>query len=133
MFSGRLPPFPAKNRTSVRAKHGQEKQFSQNTQVCNFCKQNGSPYQFRKSHQLKDAFGNVVCPILSSYICDICGATGIRAHTRTYCPVLRAVCKKPPKSFVSLKNTTHDSSGRVRKPGRLMYLLNKELQALELN
>ena len=38
------------------------------------------------SHTLKNDDGLVTCPVLSAYICPICGATGPVAHTIKYCP-----------------------------------------------
>lgn len=83
--------------------------------LCNFCRLNDEDVGFYESHQLKDEFGNVTCPILSSYVCDVCGATGPKAHTISYCPVLRANCKNPPKSSICLKRTKYNSSGRPRR------------------
>ncbi|KAI3355284.1 hypothetical protein L3Q82_018136 [Scortum barcoo] len=53
---------------------------------CRFCKQNGESAQVYRSHRLQSDDGRVVCPILWSYTCPICEATGDRAHTRRYCP-----------------------------------------------
>ncbi|XP_029979775.1 nanos homolog 2 [Sphaeramia orbicularis] len=52
---------------------------------CRFCKQNGESAKVYRSHSLKSK-GKVVCPILWSYTCPTCGATGDHAHTRKYCP-----------------------------------------------
>lgn len=56
---------------------------------CRFCKQNGESPRIYRSHTLKSADLRVVCPILWSYTCPICGATGDDAHTRRYCPVMQ--------------------------------------------
>ncbi|XP_069179422.1 uncharacterized protein [Procambarus clarkii] len=50
---------------------------------CVFCRKNGEEDYF---HSLKDRRGRVMCPVLSSYKCRLCGATGIHAHTLKYCP-----------------------------------------------
>lgn len=57
--------------------------------VCTFCKTNGEPEQIFSSHALKDANGNVVCPILKKYSCPECGASGEKTHTKKYCPKLQ--------------------------------------------
>jgi hypothetical protein len=53
---------------------------------CNFCKKNGEPWQMYCSHNLRDEFGRVTCPVLYRYRCPWCGATGEYAHTASYCP-----------------------------------------------
>jgi len=54
---------------------------------CKFCLSNGEAEALFRSHVLKDERGLVVCPILSSHVCGICGATGGYAHTIRYCPM----------------------------------------------
>ena len=53
---------------------------------CVFCKNNGEDEMYYLSHTLKNDDGLVTCPVLSAYICPICGATGPVAHTIKYCP-----------------------------------------------
>lgn len=68
---------------------------------CRFCKQNGESARVYRSHRLKSDDGKVICPILWSYTCPICKATGDHAHTRRYCPQAqqqREVARKLPKS-----------------------------------
>ncbi|GBM92107.1 hypothetical protein AVEN_198063-1 [Araneus ventricosus] len=82
-------------------------------QICRFCLQNGERREFYSNHRLKDHDGKVTCPILQRYVCDICRATGAYAHTRAYCPFFKEKKKKP--LAVILKQTSHDSCGRIRK------------------
>ncbi|KAF7669291.1 hypothetical protein LDENG_00203210 [Lucifuga dentata] len=56
------------------------------SECCRFCKQNGESARVYRSHKLKSDDGKIVCPILWSYTCPICAATGDSAHTRRYCP-----------------------------------------------
>ncbi|XP_026148314.1 nanos homolog 2-like [Mastacembelus armatus] len=53
---------------------------------CRFCKQNSETPDVYLSHKLKSDEGKVTCPVLWSYTCPICEATGDNAHTRRYCP-----------------------------------------------
>jgi len=54
--------------------------------VCKFCYSNGEAESQYRSHQLKNSSGLVTCPVLRSFICPICKATGDFAHTQRYCP-----------------------------------------------
>eukprot|EP00092_Neocalanus_flemingeri_P057716 GFUD01068672.1.p1 GENE.GFUD01068672.1~~GFUD01068672.1.p1 ORF type:complete len:264 (+),score=68.54 GFUD01068672.1:71-862(+) len=40
-----------------------------------------------RSHHLKNSSGLVTCPVLRSFSCPICKATGDLAHTQRYCPL----------------------------------------------
>lgn len=53
---------------------------------CGFCRQNKESAKVYRSHKLKSHDGKVTCPVLWSYTCSTCGATGDNAHTRRYCP-----------------------------------------------
>jgi len=54
--------------------------------VCKFCYSNGEAESQYRSHQLKSSSGLVTCPVLRSFVCPICKATGDFAHTQRYCP-----------------------------------------------
>jgi protein nanos 1 len=71
--------------------------------ICTFCKSNGESANVFTSHGKRKSFTNkkyffvlvlrninneIECPILMSYICPKCGATGKSAHTIKYCPAL---------------------------------------------
>ena len=51
---------------------------------CTFCRNQGGPESFYRSHTAIDASGNVLCPILRSHVCPICGASG--ANVCKFCP-----------------------------------------------
>jgi len=55
-------------------------------EVCKFCYSNGEAESQFRSHLLKNSSGLVTCPVLRSFICPICKATGDFAHTQRYCP-----------------------------------------------
>lgn len=53
--------------------------------ACSFCKNNGEPEHVYMSHPFKDTKGVIICPILKNYQCPMCGESGEKAHTITYC------------------------------------------------
>lgn len=57
------------------------------TQHCVFCLNNGADKEFYESHSCKDERGNVTCPVLRTFVCKLCSATGTNAHTAKYCPL----------------------------------------------
>jgi len=54
--------------------------------ICKFCYSNGEAECQYRNHLLKNSSGLVTCPVLRSFICPICKATGDFAHTQRYCP-----------------------------------------------
>ncbi|KAM4534088.1 nanos homolog 1 [Odontesthes bonariensis] len=66
------------------------------TTSCRFCKQNGESARVYRSHTLRSDDGKVTCPILRSYTCPICEATGDYAHTRKYCPQRQEAARMLP-------------------------------------
>lgn len=66
--------------------------------ACGFCRQNGESAEVYTSHRLKARSGRVLCPVLRSYVCPTCGATGDTAHTRHYCPARALAHKRPDVS-----------------------------------
>merc|ERR1712142_707427 len=57
-----------------------------NNDVCKFCYSNGEAESQYRTHKLKNSSGLVTCPVLRSFTCPICKATGDFAHTQRYCP-----------------------------------------------
>merc|ERR1711942_478600 len=57
-----------------------------NNDVCKFCYSNGEAESQYRTHQLKNSSCLVTCPVLRSFTCIICKATGDFAHTQRYCP-----------------------------------------------
>jgi len=55
--------------------------------TCKFCYSNGEAEAQYRSHALKNSSGLVTCPVLRSFVCPICQATGGFAHTQRYCPL----------------------------------------------
>uniref|UniRef100_A0A6M2CP67 Nanos-type domain-containing protein n=1 Tax=Rhipicephalus microplus TaxID=6941 RepID=A0A6M2CP67_RHIMP len=79
---------------------------------CAFCRRLGETRSFARTHILRDPLTNaVVCPILRDYRCEICGATGDKSHTRSYCPM------RPEGTYnmALLKSTPRNSTSKRKK------------------
>ncbi|KAF7283857.1 uncharacterized protein LOC143191210 [Rhynchophorus ferrugineus] len=74
--------------------------------VCKFCYKNGERKIVYSSHVLKSASGEITCPILRNHTCEICGAAGGNAHTRSHCPL-------NTKSIVTAKTCHKISKGVI--------------------
>uniref|UniRef100_A0A4W3GCR1 Nanos-type domain-containing protein n=1 Tax=Callorhinchus milii TaxID=7868 RepID=A0A4W3GCR1_CALMI len=90
-------PAPASYEASQKSK-----------KLCMFCKNNGESLNIYASHILKDNEGKVVCPVLRSYTCPLCSASGDNAHTEQYCPLFQG-------SSYSLYKRARNAAGRSYK------------------
>ena len=63
-------------------KEHQEGELNDRTTATKFCYSNGEAESQYRSHQLKNSSGLVTCPVLRSFVCPICKATGDFAHTQ---------------------------------------------------
>merc|ERR1719397_2340378 len=84
-----------------------------NSTSCAFCKKNGETVDVYRSHNLREA-GLVTCPQLRDMVCELCGATGDWAHTRTYCA--NNINALPVTNM--LRETARRSDGKVRRRGK---------------
>jgi len=78
---------------------------------CSFCRNNKEVDDWVLSHQLKDSLNRVMCPILRSYVCPLCFASGDNAHTLGHCPL------NPDKKNSSLPLAVRrrtNATGRVK-------------------
>ena len=66
---------------------GNQKMNRRNNLGCSFCRNNKEVDDWVMSHQLKDSLNRVMCPILRSYVCPLCFASGDNAHTLGHCPL----------------------------------------------
>ncbi|KAK3921043.1 Nanos-like protein 2 [Frankliniella fusca] len=84
--------------------------------ICVFCKKNGESASTYESHGLSFHNGKetiISCPILRKLRCEMCGATGDQAHTRTHCP-LNSKSDDVPVAVI-LKQTRRKCNGSLRE------------------
>jgi hypothetical protein len=83
---------------------------------CKFCRNNGESRDQYTSHVLRNPnTGQLICPVLRSHVCEICGSTGDKAHTRNYCPQVKQEKKNQLAIPVMLKKTMRQSDGQMRQ------------------
>lgn len=84
---------------------------------CKFCKNNGESPDSYRSHVLRNpGTGQLICPVLRDHTCEVCGATGDDAHTKSYCPQAKKEQKKSLPTM--LKETKRQSDGTLRRGGK---------------
>ena len=65
---------------------------------CKFCRNNGEAKDQYSGHVLRNPqTGQLICPVLRSHICEVCGATGDKAHIWNYCPKVKEEKKNKHK------------------------------------
>ncbi|XP_054168135.1 nanos homolog 2-like [Oppia nitens] len=96
---------------------------------CGFCMTNGEPAQVFESHSTKDVNGNTVCPQLMKHICELCNATGDKAHTKSHCPIAKYGRSDPifksiyqevyfPNTVITFDNMVALKKTRVNSAGK---------------
>jgi len=101
------------------------------TKFCKFCKNNREPRKFYLSHSTMDSNGDVICPILQQYRCELCGATGTKAHTRSYCPFSRMIRETIPDindtyEFYNKRSMIHSTDAHLFDNDSTDYLSDNE-------
>ncbi|GBP75334.1 Nanos homolog 1 [Eumeta japonica] len=93
--------------------------FIEKDKICSFCRKNGENPRVYMTHLVKKKINGkyvVTCPILRTYVCSVCNASGDNAHTITYCPLLKNAGISVKPTTISLKNSKIKSDGKLRFP-----------------
>lgn len=77
---------------------------------CVLCFQNKEIKSVYMNHTVKNAQGEVTCPVLYRNVCPYCGATGANSHTKKYCPQ-----NPDSKSFKDYLKYRNASGGKYEK------------------
>ena len=91
--------------------------FAGDGQGCAFCSKNQEPKHVVRDHNLHDSeTGLVQCPVLRRHCCEVCGATGDYAHTRSHCPRIHMQeGRRVQSTALAVKSTLRKSNGMKRK------------------
>ncbi len=96
-----------------RERDRQARRRRKGDKICVFCRNNGESEAVYTTHQLKNAQGQITCPVLYIYTCPICNASGEKAHTIKYCP-LNTGDKTTAKKGSHPAKTARNAAGRRR-------------------
>lgn len=115
-----LPPAAvdpgASRQGQQRHRHARQSRprWSSFRKFCEFCKTNRETRAFFESHSLKEETGKVTCPVLRSYVCPLCKATGDDAHTLAHCPENKG--ERRVESFTEIKKMfAKNAAGKHRR------------------
>lgn len=127
-FSLKTQPLSEVNKINMASLIAHRRASERPGYYCALCKKNGETPEFYRSHVLRDAFGKVVCPVLYSHSCEICGATGSDSHTRSYCPIvvqMKDSNPNDPKIALMCSNISSQRSHRSRNGSKAPFKTQK--------
>jgi len=96
--------------------------------ACKFCHSNGEAEAQYRSHLVKNSSGLVTCPVLRSFTCPICKATGDFAHTQRYCPLNKDGQFNSGASLTELKKKKN-AAGNFPSCKKMMWPLHSYSKA----